>query len=111
MAAARRRAVVAAKKRAVLVGCRFSARPLPATDAADIDVNEVGARIEADAPRLEAERRALHLDERAVGNADVRGHALHVQAGLRNTIRHRGYHRAGPRGAIAGKDLKRLPPS
>ena len=75
-------------------------------DSSDVDMDEIRARVESDAARGQAERGVLHLDERAIGHADVDRHALDMQAVRRDAVGHRREHRVGRRRAIGRNDLE-----
>ena len=59
---------------------------LPVPDATRVDVNKVGASIEADAPRLHLPGRAVQCRQWSAGKANIDGLPKHMQAALGNAV-------------------------
>jgi murein L,D-transpeptidase YcbB/YkuD len=80
---------------------------LPGTDAPGVHVDEVGGRIVADATAANLERSAIQRGKRHVGEPDVDGLALHVQAARRDPFAPMTEHLVGCGRAVPGDHLER----
>lgn len=84
------------------------AERLPGSDAAGIDVNEVRSSVEADATPARGERGVAQLRQRNVGEPDVDGLSLHVEAARRHALALLSQHRVGGGRPKARNHLERL---
>ncbi len=85
-------------------------KSLPAADPADIDMDEVGTGIIANAAALLRQRRGMNRLQRPSCDANIDRHALHVEALGRNAgmLALSPQHGVGPGGAVAGDHADRL---
>jgi hypothetical protein len=80
---------------------------LPGAHSPSIDVHEVGGWIEAHPSQPERERGVAQVDEGDVGEPNVDGLPLHVEATCSDAFAMMPKHLVGRGRAVAGNDLKR----
>jgi hypothetical protein len=78
---------------------------LPATNAADVYVDEIGGGVVADSAAVEGESGVAEFSGGDAGNANVDGHGLHVQAVLGDAVAVGSEILVAPRRAVAADDV------